>query len=99
MLAVVITVDRLAQQGDLGGPTLGERPDFGDDVTYVTAPLRPACIRNDAEGALIIAATLDCDERSRARGAHLRDVLIVLPRAEIGIRDTRTLRRHLHQIR
>src|ERR671910_1124508 len=77
--AVVIAVDCLAEQGDLGCALLHQPYDFPDDIFLVAAPLWTARLWNDAERAAVIAAALYRDERGWSLFAHRRHILVVLP--------------------
>ena len=83
--AVQIAVDGLPQERDLRGPPCGQPLDFRYDVRQTAAPLRPARVRDNAEGALVIAAPLNRHEGGRAGFADRRDVLVMLPGTELGV--------------
>ncbi len=85
VLAVVVAVDRLPEQRDLGGAALRQDGDLGDDVCQPSAPLGASSVRDDAEGAAIVAAALYRDECRRSAFAHGRHILVVLPGPELGI--------------
>jgi len=83
--AVRVAVDRLTKQRDLRRAARREALDLAHHVTQLAAPLGATRHRNDAEGAPIIAATLDRHERRHRGGAHRRDVLVVLPALELDL--------------
>ena len=90
--AVIPGVDGLAQERDLSGARVSERPDFIDHCRKIAAPLRPARVRNHAEGAAIIAAALHRHELGRPGNPHRRDILVVEfrvahPGARLGMAD------------
>jgi len=99
MLAVVITVDCLAKQRDLGGSARGESSDFADHVGEFAAALRAPRHRNNAERALIIAAALhrhECRDCIVAHGGH---VFVVLPFLERDFGGPLTVARASDQLR
>ena len=65
-----VAVHVLAEQGDLGDPGGGELLDLGDDVIERPGDLDAAYGRDDAEGAVVVAADLDRDPgvEGRSRG-------------------------------
>ena len=83
VLAVPVAVDRLAKERDLRRAARREALDLAHHVVQLAAPLRATRHRNDAEGAPIIAATLDRHERRHGGLARRWDVLVVLPRLEL----------------
>ena len=85
MLTVVIAVDRLPKERDLGGALLGQARHFADHVGQLAAPLRSARHRNDAERAPIIAAPLHGHEGGHLAAADGRDVLVMLPALECDV--------------
>jgi len=89
VLAVVIAVDRLAKERDLGGAGGRQPGDFAHHVGQLAAPLRAPRHRNDAEGAPIIAATLHRHECGDRITADRGNVLVVLPAFELDIGGAR----------
>ena len=87
VLAVVVAVDRLPQQGDLGGALLHQPGYFPHHIRQPPAPLGTAGLRDDAEGATVIAPALYRDECGGALFPHRRDILVVLPGAKLGVAD------------
>ena len=77
--AVVVRVDGLPEQDDLGQP-LGRRPrcDLAHDVGERAAALGPARRRHDAVRAAIVAAALHRNPRLDAADAARAKVLVVL---------------------
>ena len=62
VLAVVIRVDRLTEEGDLAGALVRHPFRFAHYVGEPAAPLGPPGVRHDAEGAPVIAAALHRNE-------------------------------------
>jgi hypothetical protein len=85
VIAIVVAVDRLPEKSDLAGPLLYQRPHFGDHIRKPAAAFRTAGIGDDAEGAPIITAPLYRYESGGALLPQWRNVLIVLPRPELGV--------------
>ncbi len=83
--AVMVAVDRLTEQRDFGCALPRERFGLDDDVLETPTPLGPPRVRDDAEGAAVIAASLYRDERGRPRFAHGRHVFVVLPGPELRV--------------
>ncbi|CAB4692403.1 unannotated protein [freshwater metagenome] len=92
-----VAVHVLPEQGHLGYARSSERPHLGDDVLERSADLYTAHCRNDAEGALVVAADLDgdpgvvrrltlCREGRREHGVVVDDRLV----EDLGDRATRS---------
>ena len=86
-LAVVIRVDGLPQERDLAGALPRELLHLPHHIRQPPAALRPPGIGDDTEGALVVAPALYRDERGGTRFTHGRHVFIVLPGAELGVRQ------------
>ena len=71
-------------------PLLHQAGDFPRHVVQPAAPLGPSGLRNDAEGAAVVAAALYRDECGWSLFPHCRNVLVVLPGAEFGVADSVT---------
>ena len=85
VLAVVVRVDGLAQERDFAGALLRHLLHFPHHVRQAPASLGAAGVRDDAEGATVVAAPLYRDETGRTLFPHRRDVFVVLPGAELGV--------------
>src|SRR5205823_12351805 len=86
VLAVPVAVDRLAKERDLRRAARREALDLAHHVLQLAAPLGATRHRNNAEGAPIIAATLDRHERRHGSAPHRRYVLVMLPALELDRR-------------
>jgi hypothetical protein len=99
MFAVVIAVDRLSKQRDLGGALIREARHLANHVGQLATPLRSARHRNDAERAPIIAAALHGHEGGDGIGAHRRDILVMLPALEVDVGGALAVARSRDQLR
>src|SRR4029079_10014260 len=87
VLPVVIRVDRLPQERDLGGAGRRQLTDLAHDLAQSAAPLRAAGLRHDAAAAAVVAAARYREERGGAFLTHGWDVLVMLPLPELDVAD------------
>src|SRR3954465_15237955 len=85
MLAVVITVDRLAEQRDFGGSPPHHPGPLPHHILQLPAALRAPRCWYDAERAAVIASALYRDKCGGSIFAHRRHILVMLPRPKLGI--------------
>ncbi len=71
-LAILVAVDRLAQERDLLDALVGQQPGLGQDRAGRPALLGPADRGHDAVRAELVAAHHDPDERLERAGPHRR---------------------------
>src|SRR5690554_5251535 len=84
---MLVRVDGLPEERDLGDPLLDDGADLGDDPLGLAVLLRAAHVRHDAVGAAVIAPALDRDPRVDLRFAPDLETLVVLVRREVEDRE------------
>jgi hypothetical protein len=99
MRAIVIGVDRLAEQSHLGDAVGYDARDLAHDVGELAAPLWPTGRRHDAIRALVVASALDWNPRAHPIEPTSRDVLVMLFEVELHRRRAPAGARTLDQRR
>jgi hypothetical protein len=85
VLAIVVAIDGLPQQGDLAGTLLHQPRYLQDNVLKPTTSFGATGVRDDAESAAVVTPPLYRHKSGGSLIPHGGDVLVVLPRSKLGI--------------
>src|SRR3954452_20705317 len=82
---MVIAVDCLTEKSDLAGSLLHQLRNFPGDVGQAATSFRASRVRDDTEGAAIVAAPLYRDERGRCVFPRSRHIHVMFPGTKLGV--------------